>query len=59
MHGYVVTLPILHHVVLFAAPKFSFITLLYGSTEKIALRNGEGIPINHHWLHRSGYGFPW
>ena len=59
MHVYVVTLPILHRVVLFAAPKFSFITLLYGSTEKIALQNEEGIPINHHLLHRAGYGFPW
>ncbi len=39
MHVYVVTLPILHRVVLFAAPKFSFITLLYGSTDKIALQN--------------------
>jgi len=48
MHVNVVTLPILHRVVLFAAPKFSFITLLYGSTEKIALQNGEVIPINHH-----------
>ncbi len=40
MHVYVVTLPILHRVVLFAAPKFSFVTLLYGSTEKTLCRTG-------------------